>query len=398
MATRGVYTGRGPMSIGRPYTPAVNSLPPWLLEALQDGGSELEILAVRMGAMGDILRTLPAVRLVRAALPEAGIVWVCDASWAPLLQGHPDLDGVVPFPRKRLDALRRTPLGWPRLLAELASFRRDLRRRGPALALDFHGNLRSGLAAFLSGARVRLGYEGTQQKEGNRWLATHRVPGGPERTPRISRNLALVAALGIPTEPLPDSGLPVTIDAVRAARELVRQVTGADRPYAILSPGASRRQAYKKPPPMLLAAAADAVHEHGIAPLVVYGPGEEADALRVAEASRGRALPAPPTELPLLAALLRRARMFVGGDSGPMHMACGVGCPVVAIYGPTDPVVNGPWGVPSASVVPPDRTYTGIPRIDRTNAGFAGITPEAVQAAVREVLSASRRQARPALP
>lgn len=373
-------------------------LPPWLLASLRGGGGDLEILTVRMGAMGDILRTLPAVRLVRAALPEAGIVWVCDASWAPLLHGHPDLDAVIPFARRRFDALKRTPLGWPRLLAEVASFRGELRRRRPVLALDFHGNLRSGLVSVLSGARVRLGYEGHQQKEGNHWLTTHRVPGGPERTPRIVRNLALVSALGIPTEPLPDSGLPVTIEAVRAARDLVRQVSGADRPYALLSPGASRRQAYKKPPAPLLAAAADALHAHGIVPLVVYGPGEEADALRVAEASRGRALPAPPTELTLLAALLRKARLFVGGDSGPLHLACGVGCPVVAIYGPTDPVVNGPWGVPSASVVPPERTYTGIPRLDRTNAGFAGITPEAVGSAVAEVLVASRRQTRHSLP
>jgi len=382
----------------RPYTPAVNPLPRWLRLSLQGGGGDLEILVVRMGAMGDILRTLPAVRLLRAALPEAGIVWVCDAGWAPLLQGHPDVDAVLAFPRRRLEALKRTPLGWPRLLAEVASFRGELRRRRPRLALDFHGNLRSGLVSVLSGARVRLGYAGHQQKEGNRWLTTHRVEGGPERTPRLTRNLALVAALGLPTEPVPDSGLPVTIEAVRAARELLRQVAGGERPYAILSPGASRRQAYKKPPASLLAVAADALHEQGIAPLVVYGPGEEADALRVAAESRGRALPTPPTELPLLAALLRKARLFVGGDSGPLHLACGVGCPVVGIYGPTDPVVNGPWGVPSASLVPPGRTYTGIPRLDRTNTGFSGITPEAVQGAVREVLSASRRQARQSLP
>ena len=91
MATAGVYTWCGPLSMPRPYTPAMNPLPPWLRSSLQGGGGDLEILVVRMGAMGDILRTLPAVRLLRAALPEAGIVWVCDAGWAPLLQGHPDL-------------------------------------------------------------------------------------------------------------------------------------------------------------------------------------------------------------------------------------------------------------------------------------------------------------------
>jgi ADP-heptose:LPS heptosyltransferase len=375
----------------------VIALPAWLRSRLDSRGAELEILVVRLGAMGDILRTLPAVRLVRAALPEAGIVWVCDAHWAPLLAGHPDLDGVVPLPRRRFETLLRSPLTWPRLAGEVGSWVRPLRGSRPALALDFHGNLRSGLLSVLSGARVRLGYAGHQQKEGNRWLTTHRVPAGRQRTPRMERNLDLVRALGLPDRPLPDSGLPLTIGRVRAARDLVRQVAGSDRPYAILGPGASLRQAYKKPPATLLAAAARALHEQEIVPLVVYGPGEEADALRVAEASRGRALPAPPTELSLLAALLRRARLFVGGDSGPLHLACGVGCPVVAIYGPTDPVVNAPWGVPSASVAPPDRTYTGVPRVDRRSQGFEGIAPDAVEAAVSEVLLASRRLARHSL-
>ena len=398
MATARVYTGGATLSMLPSYTRAVSPLPDRLRSALLAGGEDLEILAVRLGAMGDIVRTLPAVRLVRAALPHARIVWACDATWVSLLGGHPDLDAVVELPRRRFETLRRTPLRWPRLLREVGSFAAELRRGRPALALDFHGNLRSGVVSVLSGARVRLGYAGHQQKEGNRWLTTHRVEAGPERTPRLARNLSLVAALGIPLEPVPDAGLPVTIDRVRAARDLVRQAAGGDRPYAILSPGASRRQSYKKPPAALLAAAAHTLHDQEILPLVVYGPGEEADALRVAEASRGRAIPAPPTELALLAALLRRARLFVGGDSGPLHLSCGVGCPVVALYGPTDPVVNGPWGVPSASVVPPGRTYTGIPRIDRTNDGFAGITPEAVEGAVREVLAVSRRQARHSLP
>src|SRR6185436_18377051 len=187
-----------------------------------------------------------------------------------------------------------------------------------------------------------------------------------------------IGARELPTEPVPDSGLPMTIETVRAARELVLQVAGADRTYAILSPGASRRQAYKRPPAALLAAAADALHEHGIAPLVVYGPGEEADALRVAEASRGRALPAPPTDLTLLAALLRRARLFVGGDSGPMHLACAVGCPVVAIYGPTDPGVcrapawcrpAGPTPGSLASIASMPGSKASLPKQCRTPCG-----------------------------
>jgi heptosyltransferase-1 len=137
---------------------------------------------------------------------------------------------------------------------------------------------------------------------------------------------------------------------------------------------------------MLLAAAARALAARGITPVVVHGPGEEADADRVVEASSGEAALAPPTDLRMLAAVIKGARLLVAGDSGPLHLACAAGCPVVAIYGPTDPVINAPWGVPHASVFPPGRSYTGIKRTDRTASGFEGITVEAVAAAVNDVL------------
>src|SRR6185295_1456247 len=129
------------------------------------------------------------------------------------------------------------------------------------------------------------------------------------------------------------------------------------------------------------AAAARQLGELGVTPLVAYGPGEDMDAARVVQASDGAAHLLPPTDLAMLAALLRRARLFCGGDSGPLHLACAAGCPVVAIYGPTDPEVNAPWGVPHRVVAPPDRVYTGIKKEDRGR-GFEGITPEAVRRAV----------------
>src|SRR5207244_1299418 len=143
---------------------------------------------------------------------------------------------------------------------------------------------------------------------------------------------------GVPDRPLPDGGLPLAAEQVATAREIARGLGGATA-YAVVSPGASRGQVYKKPPASLLAAAAEQLAARGIAALVVHGPGEEADAREVVAASSGTAELAPPTGLHLLAALLRGAIVFVGGDSGPLHLACAVGCPVLGVYGPTDPAV-----------------------------------------------------------
>lgn len=337
------------------------------------------MLVIRLGAMGDILRTLPPVRLLRFALPEARIHWLCADRWVEVLRDHPDLEGILAYPRKRLTA------------GGLARFGKELRALRADLVLDFHGNLRSGVLGLWSGAPVRLGYDGHQQREGNRLFTTHRVPSGPRRVSRMERNLDLVRVLGVADAPLPDAGLRFPDDAHRQAGEIVRRHLPGSAGFAVISPGASRAQAYKKPPVDLLAAAARTLADSGIPALVVWGPGEEEDARRVAEASSGAAVFSPPTTLGTLGALLERARLFVGGDTGPMHLACAVRCPVAAIYGPTDPEVNAPWGGPHVVLAPPERRYTGIKRTDREAGRFDGLTAEAVSRGIERLLGASAR-------
>jgi len=361
----------------------VPELPQALVQALEAGGEGIAVLAIRLGAMGDVLRTVPAVRLMRRAWPRARIDWIVDGAWRVLLDPHPDLDHVLALPRGEWDAARGAPADWPALGVSMLRFARGLRRSGYDLAVDFHGNLRSGLVAYASGAPVRIGYSGHQQKEGNRLWTTHRVPAGPRRTSRVDRNLALARAVGAAGDPLPSCGLTLPD---RGEAELSRVASGVERPFALIAAGVSARQAYKKPPPELLAGAARALAARGATAWVVWGPGERPDAEAVVAASAGAARLAPKTTLPALAALLRRSRLLVGGDTGPLHLACAVGCPVVAIYGPTDPEVNRPWGVPCRAVHPPDRRYTGIKRHDRGSGGFDGLTGEAVARAVEELL------------
>lgn len=366
------------------------ALPAPLREAIDGGGSGLTALVLRLGAMGDIVRTLPAVRLVRSGLPRSRIYWVAWQPWDEILDGHADLDGVIAVPRSELRSFARSPLRWPSLVHALSGMAAQLRALAPGLALDFHGDLRTGLLGRVSGAPVRLGFDGHQQKEGNRFLTTHRVAAGDRRTPRLERNLALVRALGLPTHPVPDAGIAIGTAEATAAREIVRTLVGDDRDHAVLNPGASRRQAYKKPPASLFGAAARALAAHGIPSIVTSGPGEDEDANRVLAAAGGLAHRAPATDLKTLAALLSGARVFVGGDSGPLHVACGVGCPVVGLYGPTDPVVNAPWNVPFVALTRPGSRHTGVKSRDREVEGFDGLTPEAVADAIDQILEKPR--------
>ncbi len=366
-------------------------LPASLRLAIEEHGRDLTILVVRLGAMGDIVRTLPAVRLLRFVLPDARIHWIAWDPWTQLLADHPDLDDVIALPRARLRAQARSPLSWPSLGISARRILSEIRGLRANLVVDFHGDLRSGLIGRLSGARVRLGFEGHQQKEANRLFTTLRVPSGGRRTRRLDRNLDLVRALGAPVDPVPDAGLHIGARDRGDAADIARAIAG-EREFAVLNPGASRRQAYKKPPAALFAAAARALSSHGVVPIVVHGPGEDADAARVAEASAGLARVAPPTSLKVLAALLASARAFVGGDSGPLHLACGVSCPVVAIYGPTDPQVNAPWGVPFVSVWPRGRAYTGIKSKDRASGGFEGLGDEDVARGIGAILARPREE------
>ncbi len=366
------------------------ALPARLREAIEARGSGLTILVVRLGALGDIVRTLPAVRLIRSGLPDARIDWAAFEPWTQILHDHPDLDGVVGIPRSEWRSLARSPRGWPSLAAGIRRIVSRMRLRHPGVVLDFHGDIRAGVLGWLSGAPVRLGYEGHQQREGNRLFTTHRVPSGARRTPRLERNLDMVRALGLAVHPVPGAGVAIGSADEQTARAIPRSLGVGDDAYAILNPGASRRQAYKKPPPPLFAVAARALADRGVASIVVWGPGEDDDADRIVAASGGLARRAPPTTLKSLAALLHGARVFVGGDSGPLHLACGMGCPVVGLYGPTDPIVNTPWNVPFVTVAPPGTAYTGIKAMDRAAGGFAGLAPDAVVDAIGDILKRRR--------
>lgn len=293
---------------------------------------------VRLGALGDVIRTLPAARRVRARWPAARLAWLVEPAAASALRSQPWIDRVIVFPREALS--RDLGSGrWLRAARELRGFLRALRAECFDLALDFHGLLRSALLAWASGAPRRIGYAAPTAREGAHWFATDRARLAPERCSRYARNAALVDFLGIDRE-LAAQPFELGPRAVSAARR------GAGG-FAVLHAGSSRGAAYKRYPAERLGEVArELAARAGLRCVVTRGGDaqERAVAERVVEAAGGAAELAPETpDLLDLAALLAEARVVIGADTGPLHLAATLGTPVVQLLGPTDPIENAPW-------------------------------------------------------
>lgn len=303
---------------------------------------------IRLGAVGDVVRTLPAASALRAAYPRARLAWLVEPPSASLVAGQPWLDETLVFPRPELaDALRRGRLLEAARCA--ARLRAELRARRFDLVVDFHAILKSGLLARATGAPRRVSYARPYAREGAAAFATDRARLSELRASRFERNDALVRFLGV-AEPPAERPLAVADEAL----ERMEKALGPGPAPAVLHPGTSDRTPHKRWTLRGYAAVARALAADGVPCAVSFGPApeERAFAEALVAASEGAARLAPETRsLPELAALLAHARLYVGSDTGPLHVASLVGTPAVQLLGPTDPVENAPWaGTPSRTV------------------------------------------------
>jgi len=336
------------------------------------------------------VRTLPAASRLRSAWPAAHLAWLVEPPAAPLLASQPWLDEVIVFPRERLAraAARGRGLEVARTLRDLV---RALRARRFDLAVDFHGLARSALLARACGAPRRAGYARPAGRELSWLLATDRLRLPRRRLSRFARNDALVRFLGVPDDRRPQ---PLHVDPSHQAR--IAAALPGPAPV-VLHPGTSARTPHKRWRPEGYAAVARALSADGVPCVVSFGPGERAAASAVVRASGGAARLAPETrDLPDLAALLGAARLLVGADTGPLHLASLAGTPVVQLQGPTDPVENEPWeGTPWRRVRVP--VACSPCRRGCAAAPCMRILPEdAVVAAARELLAEGAAPARAA--
>jgi lipopolysaccharide heptosyltransferase I len=281
------------------------------------------ILVVRLGSLGDLIHTLPAVNALRVAHPEAVIDWLVDAPHRQLLDLVPVLSAVLALERPTL-------AGW-------REARRRLRLRRYDVALDFQGLVKSAVLARLSGARRVVGFDRPALREpAASWFYSETMAVG-EPGHVIAKNMRLAAAVGASDDQAPEfplrSAPSAALDAVRAG--------GLTR-FALINGGAAWPNK-RWPAERFGRVAAWLAERHGLRSVALWGPGEQNLARAIVEASRGAAVAAPPTGLPDLLALARQASLMLSGDTGPTHIAAAVSTPVVALFGPTDPERNGPW-------------------------------------------------------
>ena len=297
----------------------------------------MRILFVKLGSIGDIVHTLPSLAAVRRALPRAEISWAVEQRAAEILRDNPALNRLIVIDTK---VLRRWPVSGETLLAPRQQLRR-LRASPFDLAIDFQGLLKSAAVARLSGAPRRFGFGRGQLREpASRFLLTGTVE-APLRAHVIRKNLALAAGalhIGVPSDAR-EFEFPVHVSAEheREADEIARR---AGERFAVLNPGGGW-------PTKLWDAerfgslADELLRREGLSSVITYGPGERELAERAARSSRtGAAFTASPS-LKGFFALARRANVYVGGDTGPTHLAVAAGTPVVGLFGPTEWWRNG---------------------------------------------------------
>jgi ADP-heptose:LPS heptosyltransferase len=288
----------------------------------------VKALLVRLSSIGDVVHTLPALAALAGAGHQAG--WIVEPAARPLLEG---LDALGP---RLVAAPPARKLGLPGVRTALTA----LRASSYDVALDFQGLWKSALWARLSGAQRVLGFEAAARKEpSSALLLRERIPIPAAARHVIDKNLALLRPLGIEAIGRRDFPFP---DLAEEARRVDGALRALELPaFVILNPGGG--WASKLWPPESFGALARRLDADGVRPLVAWGPGEEGLADRVVAASGGAARKGFATSLRDYVVLARRARLVVGADTGPVHIACAVGTPVVTLFGPTDPERNGPF-------------------------------------------------------
>jgi heptosyltransferase-1 len=294
----------------------------------------MNVLIVRLGALGDVVHAVPAVAAIRRAHPAARIHWLVERQHRAIV----DLVTVV----DRTIELERPSVGaW-------VAAARELRATAYDVAIDFQGLMKSAVLARASGAARVVGFSIWHLREKTaRPFYSASAPA--EGAHVIRKNLHLLRVIGIEDETI---GFPIA-DVISPALEAVRARADA-RPFALINPGAAWPN--KRWPADRFGELAAFLREAaGLVPVVLWGPGEELLADAVIAASANAAVAAPPTGISDLVALSRAAALVVSGDTGPLHIATAVGTPTVSVFGPTNPDRNGPWCGKDVSVSRFDR-------------------------------------------
>lgn len=335
------------------------------------------VLIVRLSAVGDCVQTMPLACAVRDHWPQAHIAWVVEKGAAPLVEACSAVDQLLVLPKRFATSLRT--LRW------LAG---ELRREAFDIALDPQGLTKSGIVTWLSGAPRRIGFARPAAREINPWLQTELV--ASRQLHRVPRYLELVAPLGLEQASV-RFGLQIP-RAVDASAETFLHRADIRGGFVAVNPGAGWSS--KRWPIERFAEVARHLATREMTSVVTWGGDQErvwAESI-VAQAN-GAAILAPPTTLLELAALLKRARLLVASDTGPLHLAAALGTPCVALFGASDAAACGPYGTGHICLQVAHDRSAGRKRPRADNWAMRRIEASAVMAACEQILSSATSRA-----
>jgi heptosyltransferase I len=302
----------------------------------------MRILIIKLSAIGDVIHTLPAAAFLKHVLPNAYIAWAVERRASAILQGSPVIDELIEIDTRALrkNIFSNTTLATFR--TQLSSVKGADKSSGFDVAIDFQGLMKSGLVLKAANAPRRIGFATNELREKlSRFFLTEQVQ--TASIPHvIEKNLALARAVidkPVPAALAYEFPIAVSLEDEKYVDEALGNYPGK---FAIINPGGgwiTKLWSVEK-----FAEIADWLwDEYGITSLVTYGPGEENLAQAVQRNSRNNTALSFPSTLKQFVVLARRAQIFVGGDTGPLHIAAACGTPIAGIYGPTSPARNGPF-------------------------------------------------------
>ena len=303
----------------------------------------MRILLVRLRLLGDVVFTTPLIRALRRKFPDAHLAYLVEPAAAPVVRGNPHLNRVIVAPKRR---------GIARWAADVR-LARQLRRTGYDVVIDLHGGPRAAWLSWASRAPMRIGYT----IPGRTWMYTHPVERAPDLGPRhsVSKQWDLLAPLGLGEPDRAVDSIEIPEDPAAAAAIDARLLSvgiGPGDPLVVIHVTAGNP--FRRWPTEsfvdLVVGLAQGDARRRI--LLTSGPSDVAAARLVADAARARLRrpeQVPETEdfdLDELRALVTRAAVYIGGDSGPLHVASATTTPIVALFGPTLAERSMPWRDP----------------------------------------------------
>lgn len=309
------------------------------------GGSP-KILLIRLSAFGDCLHAVPVLVALRRHFPDAEIGWAIEELSYSLLKDHPMVDHFHVFPRR---AFKKSQGTFMDRMRSMRQFRKDLAAIKYDTAIDLQGLTKSGLVSWWSGAKRRIGFKGEDSREFNIVFNNERIAPSAEAVHVVDKNMVLLKPLGVQVPDKPEWVMP-TFDAendiMRPFLDKCGLIGGDGRVarFAIVNPGATWFTK-RWPPEMFGEVAKGLITRHGLPVVIPWAGADEQKAAHIIAAIAGpQSFVAPDTDLRQLAALTQQSVLFVGNDTGPLHLAVAFNVRSVAVFGATDPLRNGPYG------------------------------------------------------